>query len=82
MLQRVQNSSGVVYYRSPLLQSLGVPHAFSTRIGGVSGGAFDSLNLGNPSDVPQRDDPDNIAKNYVRLQDAIADGELQFELGA
>jgi polyphenol oxidase len=33
-------------WESPLLRELGCPHGFSTRHGGVSEGAFDSLNLG------------------------------------
>lgn len=51
--------------RSPLLDSLGVPHGFTTRIGGVSGGAYDSLNFGSPWDIPseRRDSALNIAKN-------------------
>jgi len=47
----------------------GVPHGFSTRIGGVSGGVFASLNLGNPSDLPpeERDPPGNIRENWARI---------------
>ena len=42
MLQRVTHSNGVVTYQSPLLAGAGVPHAFSTRLGGVSTGALAS----------------------------------------
>ncbi len=70
MLQRQCAENGVVYYRSPLLQRIGVRHAFSTRIGGVSQAPFDSLNLGNPQgDV--RDLTANIDTNYRLLQSAI-----------
>lgn len=50
-----------------------VPHAFSTRHGGVSEGMFASLNFGNPSDLPldDRDTVSNIAENYRRLLAAI-----------
>ena len=48
MLERMVHSNGVVTYQSPLLAAAGVVHGFSTRIGGVSEGVFDSLNLGNP----------------------------------
>lgn len=55
------------------LRSLGIPHAFSTRTGGVSAGPFDSLNFGNPSDLsPDRKDPrDNIAENWRRISAQI-----------
>ena len=66
MLRRRIAGNGVVFYSSPLLERIGVPHAFSTRIGGVSEGIFSSLNLGNPSgDV--LDSSDRIAENYRRL---------------
>ena len=46
-MERRTASNGVVYYASPLLEERGVPHGFSTRIGGLSPAPFDSLNLGN-----------------------------------
>lgn len=61
-------------YESPLLAGAGVPHAFSTRIGGVSTGPFESLNLGNPNGQPRQDSLANIAENYRRLQAAIGCG--------
>jgi YfiH family protein len=66
-----RETNGVVSYASPLLARAGVPHAFSTRLGGVSPAPFDSLNLGNPSDGDVRDDWDRIHENYRRLQQAI-----------
>jgi YfiH family protein len=54
-----------------LLSKLGVPHAFTTRIGGVSPAPFDSLNLGNPSGVKVQDQWDRVYENYARLQSAI-----------
>lgn len=67
MLERQISADGVVTYVSPLLRRVGVPHAFSTRIGGVSPKPFDSLNLGNPSGCDVRDDSDRIRQNYRLL---------------
>ncbi len=52
---------------SPLLAH--IPHAFTTRQGGISKGIFNSLNFGNPSDLPQadRDPPANIRENFTRV---------------
>jgi YfiH family protein len=70
MLHRKTSPAGVVFYASPALESAGVPHAFSTRLGGVSTAPFDSLNLGNPSGCAAPDADDHIEQNYRRLQDA------------
>jgi YfiH family protein len=52
--------------RSALLSGLGVPHAFTTREGGVSSAPFDSLNFGNPGDLPpeRRDPRASILRNW------------------
>jgi YfiH family protein len=73
VLQRQTSSDGLVYYTSPLLARLNVPHAFTTRLGGVSAPPYDSLNLGNPSGIAsdQHDSADHIAENYRRLHRAI-----------
>jgi YfiH family protein len=80
MLQRTVSPTGVVTYVSPLLRQLSVPHAFSTRLGGVSRKPFDSLNLGNPNGCEIQDLRENIRKNYRLLQDAAgcADRELLY----
>lgn len=59
--------------RSELLTRLGVPHAFTTRIGGVSSGVFESLNFGNPAEFKgeQRDPPANIQRNLELVQHPI-----------
>ncbi len=44
-----------------------VPHAFTTRRGGVSGGYLTSLNLG----MNRGDDRSNVAENYARLAKTI-----------
>ena len=71
MLDRRTSPTGVVYYGSRLLDAAGVPHAFSTRLGGVSPPPFDSLNLGNPSGCDVLDDGERIERNYALLQAAI-----------
>lgn len=72
MLQRQVSETGIVYYTSPLLRDIAtVPHAFSTRIGGVSIRPFDSLNLGNPSGTDLQDEWERIHENYRRLQSTI-----------
>lgn len=43
------------------------PHGFTTRLGGVSRGFLDSLNLG----MGRGDDPANVLENYRRLGSAI-----------
>ncbi|CAN5689502.1 peptidoglycan editing factor PgeF [soil metagenome] len=60
-----------MYYASARLERAGVPHAFSTRVGGVSAGPFASLNLGNPSGSEITDEADHIARNYRLLHAAI-----------
>jgi len=61
-------NNGIIYFTSPVLDSFGVPHFFASRFGGVSSGAFDSLNVS-----PARKDRDgntdtseNICENYRR----------------
>jgi len=73
MLERVAVDS-VVFYRSPLLHAVGVPHAFSTRLGGQSVAPFDSMNLGNPNGCAIQDDYDNVWANYRTLQSACGLG--------
>jgi YfiH family protein len=64
---------------SPRLSTLGVPHGFSTRIGGVSAGIFASLNLGNPSELPaeRRDPPSNIRANFGLILGSLGCGDRQ-----
>src|SRR5437764_400173 len=74
MLHREVSPTGVVFYASPLLRGAGVPHAFSTRLGGISRPPFDSMNLGNPSGCEVQDDYENVWANYRRLQEAAGCG--------
>ncbi len=70
MLRRRAAPNGVIFYASPLLERVGVPHAFSTRLGGTSPPPFDSLNLGNPTGCAQQDDYPRILSHYRLLQEA------------
>ena len=45
MLEKQNHSNGVVTFISSRIRDVGVPHAFSTRIGGISPKPFDSLIL-------------------------------------
>ena len=46
---------------------IGAPHGFTTRLGGVSKGELDSLNLG----MHRGDERSNVEENYKRLAKAI-----------
>jgi YfiH family protein len=70
-LRSAATSDGLRFYASPLLERLGVPHAFSTRAGGVSPAPFDTLNLGIAGDAAIRDSSDNLEENYRRLRAAV-----------
>jgi YfiH family protein len=69
-------STPPVLIQSDLLTRLGVPHAFSTRAGGVSTGVYGSLNFGSPGDVPpeERDAAANVRANWALLATAIGAG--------
>ncbi len=71
MLQRHVHDNGVVTYQAESLRDLGVPHAFSTRIGGVSEGRFATLNLGELTKEEAPDDNANVAENFRRFRSAI-----------
>lgn len=68
-----QTKNGVTFFQSDGITAAGgAAHGFSTRVGGVSEGMWESLNLG-----PSRgDDPDHVRENYRRFFAAIgAQGE-------
>lgn len=71
MLERVEHVGGVVTYQSPLLRDVGVVHAFSTRVGGVSKPPYESLNLGLLAKDAQTDGNANVSENFRRLRRAI-----------
>lgn len=60
--KKINNS--VTFFASDILT---VPHGFTTRLGGVSTGIFDSLNLS----FHRGDSEDNVLENYRRLGVAI-----------
>jgi hypothetical protein len=70
MLQR-RCENGLVFYASEKFERLGIRHAFSTRIGGISPAPFDSLNLGNPNGARVQDDYARIWANYAKLTKTI-----------
>jgi len=67
---------GLVLQTSPGLERAGIPHAFTTRAGGVSEGIYASLNLG----ANRGDDPDRVRENYRRVCQALGvdQGRLVF----
>ena len=48
-------------------EGIGVPHCFTTRLGGVSKGYLSSLNIG----MHRGDDAENVVQNYRILADAL-----------
>ena len=71
MLERITHPNGVVTYQSPMLRELGVRHGFSTRIGGISRGAYATLNLGSLAKGPATDDNTLVAENFRRFRKAV-----------
>ena len=53
--------SGTMEYL--VAEGIGAPHCFTTRLGGVSTGIFDSLNL----NFSRGDDPDRVVENFRRI---------------
>lgn len=83
MLHLTRHANGVETLQSPLLSDLGVTHAFSTRVGGVSPPPFDTLNLGSLAKSTAIDDPGgdldhnaHVAENYRRFREAIGANRL------
>lgn len=68
------NAAEPTILQSPLLIAAGVPHAFTTRLGGVSRGVFDTLSFGNPGHLPaaEKDPAENIRENQRRVLTKIA----------
>ncbi len=60
--------NGVTFVRADnLAQAGGTVHGFSTRLGGVSEGIYESLNLS----ASRGDDPDHVRENFRRLCVAV-----------
>jgi len=71
MLQRIEHDNGLVSYQSPKLQAIGVTHAFSTRIGGMSEGPYASLNLATLEKSEKSDFNTHVAENFRRFRRAL-----------
>lgn len=68
---------GVVYHTAEQLDDIpGLAHGFSTRLGGVSQGIYDSMNLG----LTRGDDPACVRENYRRFLEAIGGTGKQFAM--
>ncbi len=66
--------NGLVYHTSAVLENCpGLVHGFSTRLGGVSGGMFASLNFRGslPAADLDPDTPENVRENYRRFCTAL-----------
>ena len=50
-----------------IAENISAPHCFTTRLGGVSTGIFDSLNLS----LGRGDDPQNVVENYRRIGEIL-----------
>ena len=59
--------NGMTFQCSKRLEELGVKHGFSTRMGGVSTGVYESLNIG----LNRGDDDSLVRENYERILDAL-----------
>ena len=62
---------GTLEYRTA--EGIGVPHGFTTRLGGVSTGTLASLNLG----LHRGDAPENVVENFRILGDALGFDPMQ-----
>lgn len=71
MLERRSADNGVCWYVAPVLASIGLRHAFSTRRGGISEGPFAALNLGRSSASEVVDDEARVEANYALFQSAV-----------
>ena len=63
------DQTGVFYHTSSLLEGPGLLHGFSTRLGGVSRGAHESMNLRSGGGEP--DSPELVRENYRRFCAAL-----------
>ena len=67
----LREKSGVYYLVFPEIEKLGiVDHLFSTRLGGVSKGCFESMNLS----YTRGDDKEAVDENYCRISEIMGNG--------
>ena len=69
--ESVVSGDGLVWRRSQMLHAAGVPHGFSTRLGGVSPPPFDSLNLGLADAPGEPDTWERVQTNWSRFVTAV-----------
>ncbi len=70
-LASIDYSLAVPYITFPALSAIPyIRHGFSTRLGGVSQGIFESMNLGSDSST-DTDSPENIRINFERISSSI-----------
>lgn len=68
---KLDQSHDVPFLSFPILSKLPfLRHGFSTKLGGVSTGMFESMNLGSETS-PYQDEPSNIEENYRRIAESI-----------
>ncbi|MCR4675266.1 MAG: peptidoglycan editing factor PgeF [Lachnospiraceae bacterium] len=63
----LEENNGIKYLTFDLLKNEDVKYGFSTRIGGVSTGVYDSLNFG----FNRGDSDENVKENYRRMAKAL-----------
>jgi YfiH family protein len=71
----IDATNGVRWLRSRLLHEAGVPHGFSTRVGGVSPAPFDTLNLGLADAPGEGDSWERVCENWRRFLQAVGLGD-------
>lgn len=72
-----RESGGVVYQAAEQLEQIpGLAHGFSTRLGGVSKGAYESLDLG----LNRGDEPACVRENYRRFLGAVGASGAHFAM--
>jgi len=69
-LDRQTHPNGTAAYHSPLLRDRGIPHGFTTRLGGMSREPYRSLNLG-PLTKGVGDQNACVSENFRRVRDAL-----------
>ena len=75
----LHEKDGVIYYGFPSFDELPfVRHGFSTRLGGVSRGIFESMNLS----FTRGDDPKAVSENFARFCKAIGADERDVVVSA
>ncbi len=63
----LETQDNVSFVTFSSFKNAGVKHGFSTRIGGISEGVYDSLNLG----FNRGDSDENVRENYHRIANAL-----------